>query len=206
MTGAKVTEIFFVNATLWTFVLWSRRYYTTKIIRRAQCIKLDSLCLETKRAGLCYAASFLWLLFWSSLIGAALFKNPRLWHPSEDELIFEGLLYLFIVIFPATWMFYVSYKSSLVMDHEALRHFNGMRMKIVHLAEIRSVHARNGYIVIDTGVIPRTLVPLEFQKSDRMLAILDQRARQNKNKQVIEETEKFWRSQDVAAEGPFPRP
>jgi len=67
-------------------------------------------------------------------------------------------------------------KAQITISEESLVYTKGRKETVVALCLVRNVVAANGLIIIDTGTIPRPVLPMYFHNASKILAVLRQHA------------------------------
>jgi len=65
-------------------------------------------------------------------------------------------------------------KAKIVISEEILTYIKVRKETTVELSMIKSIVTANGLIIIDTGTIPRPVLPMYFQRTPEIVAILRQ--------------------------------
>lgn len=94
---------------------------------------------------------------------------------AKEGKVFLVLLGTFFVLLGLFELWRLS-KAKVTISEESIVYIKGRKETVVPLASIRSVVVANGLIIIDTGTIPRPVLPLYFRNATQMISVLRQGA------------------------------
>ena|SRR2546427_5284834 len=141
--------------------------YSALAGRSTHRIELTSLPHKYRASGL-----FFLVAAGNFLIAAAIFclglftKNPD---PAWTFFDF-GLGAVFLVIAcGATWQLCSAY---VIVDSETVEFKFGRAVKRLRRSDIKKVYTANGCIVLDTGTVPRVVIPMLFSESRQLFSLL----------------------------------
>jgi hypothetical protein len=126
----------------------------------------------TTRERFCVSRLALAAVLFGNVVGG-LFVMILMLIPNKGtgEILFFGGLAL--VSFVGTWITVIFLRSTfVVIDATTMEYISGRKRIVVERSSIKSVHAASGMIVVDTGTVPRHVMPMIFAGSYRLIALL----------------------------------
>lgn len=77
------------------------------------------------------------------------------------------------IAFVGSWVTFARLRTTfVVVDAKKVEFVSGKKRLVIDRSAIRSVHTQSGMIVVDTGTVPRNVIPMIFARSHHLLAML----------------------------------